>query len=1026
MSEAPKAEEQFSNSNSAPETPVEEKKAHSVNGNDPGNPPDPNSNSDSVPTTELDEKALFHRLSPSSHQALNEADGIRTALGQQEVHMEHLIAGLLLKKGGPTEELLGKAKIDVTLLGSVVETSFPHVGSYKPSELNSLPRMSDHVRRALVAARDIAGAQESDPVRSRHILYGALSISNCHVIQALLARGISKEDINLYRLPDGSETPPRPVISGYTSDDTEGPDLLDMKKEVEALCSVLAAKDIKPPLSLGLFGDWGSGKSFFMRMMQERIEKLKKAAQEAEGETAYCKDIVQLKFNAWHYIDKDLWASLTSEIFEGLAGALVKKDDADSEYKRARLLANTIKSKDELAKAERDKNEADVKLQESQQRLKQLEQYETTIEASLTPQAIIQGAWRIAIRQPEVAEAIEETKKELSNKVEKAAKELNYPATDAMKADLKTQLLELHGIGGTLKAFAIAIRNARERWAWPWLILGVAFIILAFVLVLVLLFLYRAYLIGALSSVFGLFLGIIIFLAPFIPGVQRALSLIKQAQEESVKLVEEERQRRQEELQPKHKELQQQVADAQQRLDKAQQRLDKASAEVRENEQEMEAMRADRQMSDFIKQRQASTVYTKHLGVIAQAREDFEKLSMLLAKEKEDAEKGLPVGEEEQLLPRIDRIILYIDDLDRCPEKQVVDVLQAVHLLLAFPLFVVVVGVDSRWLLYSLKQHSKAFQSEASEHDGLPDEEYAHWQSTPLDYLEKIFQIPFTLRHMQATGFAQLVDVLTSQPRSTPPAEVKNEKIISKETAVGRDGMTDHDDTPTADVGVTEPSDQHPTPVLDPTGASPEAFTHSVKVLPHEEIDLNPGYLRIEDWEREYMKKLHRFIPSPRSAKRFVNVYRLLRASIDDQRLQAFISNKDGGQHQCVLLLLAMLFGHPAETTEILRALLQGDPSETWWNFIDSFNSQAASTTSSNNGTTPDIKSRAATSTPSIDSTVPNSASEAETEGWRQLLEKLEEVRSLVRKDQPCKDFVVWARQVARYSYQSRLILFEE
>ena len=97
MSEAPKAEEQFSNSNSAPETPVEEKKAHSINGNDPGNTPDPNSNSGSVPTTELDEKALFRRLSPSSRQALNEADGIRTALGQQEVHMEHLIAGLLLK-----------------------------------------------------------------------------------------------------------------------------------------------------------------------------------------------------------------------------------------------------------------------------------------------------------------------------------------------------------------------------------------------------------------------------------------------------------------------------------------------------------------------------------------------------------------------------------------------------------------------------------------------------------------------------------------------------------------------------------------------------------------------------------------------------------------------------------------------------------------------------------------------------------------------------------------------------------------
>ena len=91
MTEAPKAEEQFSNSNSAPETPVEEKKAHSINGNDPGNTPDPNSNSGSVPTTELDEKALFRRLSPSSRQALNEADGIRMALGAQTMDVVRLV-----------------------------------------------------------------------------------------------------------------------------------------------------------------------------------------------------------------------------------------------------------------------------------------------------------------------------------------------------------------------------------------------------------------------------------------------------------------------------------------------------------------------------------------------------------------------------------------------------------------------------------------------------------------------------------------------------------------------------------------------------------------------------------------------------------------------------------------------------------------------------------------------------------------------------------------------------------------------
>ena len=39
------------------------------------------------------------------------------------------------------------------------------------------------------------------------------------------------------------------------------------------------------------------------------------------------------------------------------------------------------------------------------------------------------------------------------------------------------------------------------------------------------------------------------------------------------------------------------------------------------------------------------------------------------------------------------RIVLYVDDLDRCPSDRVVELLEAVHLLLAFALFVVVVGV---------------------------------------------------------------------------------------------------------------------------------------------------------------------------------------------------------------------------------------------------------------------------------------------------------------------------------------------
>ena len=51
----------------------------------------------------------------------------------------------------------------------------------------------------------------------------------------------------------------------------------------------------------------------------------------------------------------------------------------------------------------------------------------------------------------------------------------------------------------------------------------------------------------------------------------------------------------------------------------------------------------------------------------------------------------------------MNRIVLYIDDLDRCPEDKVIEVLRTAHLLLAFPLFVCVVAVDPRWVSRSLR-----------------------------------------------------------------------------------------------------------------------------------------------------------------------------------------------------------------------------------------------------------------------------------------------------------------------------------
>ena len=86
----------------------------------------------------------------------------------------------------------------------------------------------------------------------------------------------------------------------------------------------------------------------------------------------------------------------------------------------------------------------------------------------------------------------------------------------------------------------------------------------------------------------------------------------------------------------------------------------------------------------------------------------------------------------------IDRIVLYIDDLDRCSPQQVVAVLQAVHLLMALDLFVVVVGVDPRWLVRSLQDEYPKLLESSRENGGGAD----GWDASPEDYLEKISASP--------------------------------------------------------------------------------------------------------------------------------------------------------------------------------------------------------------------------------------------------------------------------------------------
>ena len=87
---------------------------------------------------------------------------------------------------------------------------------------------------------------------------------------------------------------PRSYLPRFSADSLEGKDLLERQSKIDFLGSVLSAKNLETPLAIGLFGNWGSGKSFFMRRLQEQIVELTEASAQAakDGkETLYCSHI---------------------------------------------------------------------------------------------------------------------------------------------------------------------------------------------------------------------------------------------------------------------------------------------------------------------------------------------------------------------------------------------------------------------------------------------------------------------------------------------------------------------------------------------------------------------------------------------------------------------------------------------------------------------------------------------------------------------------------------------------------------
>jgi hypothetical protein len=331
------------------------------------------------------------------------------------------------------------------------------------------------------------------------------------------------------------------------------------------------------------------------------------------------------------------------------------------------------------------------------------------------------------------------------------------------------------------------------------------------------------------------------------------------------------------------------VAGQQARLDLA---VAVAAQQVSDLQGQLQNLTAAGQLAGLAAEQAQAGSYRSRLGLMTQIRADFERMAQLLA----TASGEQLTDEADDRLPAIDRIVVYIDDLDRCPPSRVVDMLEAIHLLLAVDLFVVVVAVDPRWLLQALHSHYRDQLTAPTPAAGTADEEETLWRPSAVQYLEKIFQVVMTLPPLAPGGYTSLVDSLINPQDET---------------------------TRTTGTGTTEePARQ--AAAAQPAAAGTDPGTAGAASSGSEQEEPGPGIVdlpapRIIErgdplaFSAEEQRLLHLLGPplitTPRAAKRLANSYGLLSAL--HPRDLAASSGGDEPGWRAAMVLLATLVGYP-------------------------------------------------------------------------------------------------------------------
>lgn len=758
----------------------------------------------------------------------------------------------------------------------------------------------------------------------------------------------------LHALP---EVQARQWIPTFNADRGNQDDSLKLERYINAFGRVMASRNLMPPLSIGLFGDWGSGKSFFMERLYEKIQELSQKEITPGEAPLYWQKICQIRFNAWHYAETNLWASLVSTIFSELRVFLDGRTEDADEFNR---LLKKLEVAGELRK------DAEQKLQAAKQAHKEASDRATAAQTALDnvkPAQLTEDKLR-EILQKNITEVIEGVDTPtIINLLESATEWSGRP-------EFKQGAERIKSGQQTVKEASVLLEEARTlstHAGFWWRILSGTQLYKTrgfWVVVLILLAIPAIAIWGperlhqgwnSLWSLTGeaLTLGgaVITFIRSRLGGATKVFDRLSSLQANVARSIEDARSADRMIYEDARDKALADEKDARAHLEQMRREEQQAAEAENKARESLRDSTSQARLGRFIRERASSADYEKHLGLIAMIHRDFESLSDLMRKAQEqgsvvpanangaaqpantspqpndasDQTASAAPASEIATLPRIDRIILYIDDLDRCyPPAKVVKILEAVHLLLFFPLFVVVVGVDSRWVSRSLHKH---YQGMLADEAIDLDPEKRKGEQAPAesqDFLEKIFQVPFWLRRMEPAAVQRLIHNLITfdevervpvtpapPPQPDPPAVNNMPDVHEQEPA--HDGGQNLPDNTSAQ-GVETARDKARKNTIE---AEDDHLSSS------EALEAPSESLRITDAELSFMDTVAPLMPrTPRSVKRFVNIYRLYKAALAPVALAKFLGTPlKPGNFKSVQVLLALVTGTPRLAQRIFQEL---------------------------------------------------------------------------------------------------------